>query len=158
MILLKRVRLAAVALLIFSVAKLLCSMFYTVFPAQEHAIATTISATGEAFNWSRFAYVQYATDTEYICNSVMLFEALHRLGSKADRLLMYPYKLWHNTQAAGLLIHARDKYNAKLVPISLLHRESADSMSLNISFSSSHANVDVLRRNLGRFFHEATCL
>lgn len=41
-------------------------------------------------DWSRFAYVQYATNLQYLCNSVILFESLHRLGSKPDRLLLYP--------------------------------------------------------------------
>ncbi len=138
MISLKRVRLAAVTLLILSVARLLCGMFHTAFLAQEHATAMAIfdaTSTDKVLNWSRFAYVQYATDIEYICSSVMLFETLHRLGSKADRLLMYPHTLWDNTQAAGLLIDARDKYNAKLVPISVLHRMSTD--SINMSFNAS---------------------
>ncbi|KAK0738622.1 nucleotide-diphospho-sugar transferase [Schizothecium vesticola] len=42
-------------------------------------------------DWSRFAYVQYVTNSAYLCNSVMLFETLHRLGtSRADRVMMYP--------------------------------------------------------------------
>ncbi|OWP06376.1 glycosyltransferase family 8 protein [Marssonina coronariae] len=44
-------------------------------------------------DWSRFAYVQYVTDRNYLCNSVMLFEILHRLGSKPDRLMMYPARM-----------------------------------------------------------------
>lgn len=34
--------------------------------------------------------VQYVTTSPYLCNSVIPFERLHTLGSKADRLLMYP--------------------------------------------------------------------
>ncbi|KAI9036774.1 nucleotide-diphospho-sugar transferase [Aspergillus affinis] len=45
---------------------------------------------GPPVGWSRFAYAEYVTNTLYLCNSVMLFEALHRLGSKPDRLMMYP--------------------------------------------------------------------
>lgn len=29
-----------------------------------------------------------------MCNAFMVFEALHRLGSKADRVLLYPGKLY----------------------------------------------------------------
>lgn len=41
-------------------------------------------------DWSQFAYSQYVTNPDYLCNSVMAFEALDRLGSKAARVLMYP--------------------------------------------------------------------
>ena len=44
----------------------------------------------DKFDWSRFAYVQYVTNLPYLCNSVMLFESLYRLGSMPDRLLLYP--------------------------------------------------------------------
>ncbi|THZ34429.1 hypothetical protein D6C88_10490, partial [Aureobasidium pullulans] len=47
-------------------------------------------------DWSRFAYSQYVTEKNYLCNSLMIFETLHRLGSKAE---------------------PRDNYNVKLVPI-----------------------------------------
>ena len=46
--------------------------------------------TTNVLDWSRFAYVQYATNLQYLCNSVMLFESLCRLDSKPDRLLLYP--------------------------------------------------------------------
>lgn len=35
-------------------------------------------------DWSRFAYTKYATNTVYLCNSVMIFESLKRFGNKAD--------------------------------------------------------------------------
>ncbi|KAM4064417.1 glycosyltransferase family 8 protein [Hirsutella rhossiliensis] len=67
-------------------------------------------------DWSRFAYTQYVTNSDYLCNSVMLFETLHRLGSKADRVMMYPSYMVDpeaseaNTNDARLLIKARDQY------------------------------------------------
>ncbi|KAK9251415.1 nucleotide-diphospho-sugar transferase [Lipomyces tetrasporus] len=64
-------------------------------------------------DWSRFAYVQYVTNTAYLCNSVMLFEILHRLGSKAHRLMM-------------LLRQARDKYGVKLMPIEIQRRATSE--------------------------------
>ncbi|CAG7952953.1 unnamed protein product [Penicillium salamii] len=72
-------------------------------------------------NWSQFAYSQYATNTAYLCNSVMIFETLHRLHSKADRFLMYPLNFSvdgndHGTESR-LLRKARDEYDVKLVPI-----------------------------------------
>jgi hypothetical protein len=75
-------------------------------------------------DWSRFAYTQYVTETAYLCNSVMLFEILHRLGSKADRLLMYPstFSLDIKTTQGKLLLKAKDEYGAKLQPITIQTR------------------------------------
>jgi hypothetical protein len=43
----------------------------------------------EGIIWSRFAYSQYVTDTVYLCNSVMRFEAFNRLERNTERLLVY---------------------------------------------------------------------
>ncbi|EPS29443.1 putative UDP-GlcNAc: N-acetylglucosaminyltransferase [Penicillium oxalicum 114-2] len=73
-------------------------------------------------DWSRYAYTQYATSETYLCNCVMVFEALHRLGSRADRLLFYP-KEWDLVVDGGtdrisqLLLLAKDEYNVQLVPV-----------------------------------------
>ncbi|KAK5991236.1 Glucose N-acetyltransferase 1 [Cladobotryum mycophilum] len=83
-------------------------------------------------DWSRFAYVQYVTDSEYVCNSVMMFERLHHLGSRADRVLMYPAKmLWDPAASDGggshdadLLIKARNEYNVKLVQIRVQQKDT----------------------------------
>jgi hypothetical protein len=83
-----------------------------------------------AVNWSRFAYTQYVTNTAYLCNSVMLFETLHRLNSKPDRVMMYPseFSLDENNAEpeSRLLRKARDEYNVKLVPIKVQSRVSGD--------------------------------
>ncbi|PWY75052.1 nucleotide-diphospho-sugar transferase [Aspergillus heteromorphus CBS 117.55] len=72
-------------------------------------------------DWSRFAYTQYATDRSYLCNSLMIFEALHRLQSKADRVLMYPSSFMKSeddrSPEARLLRFARDEYAVKLTPV-----------------------------------------
>ena len=82
----------------------------------------------QATDWSDFAYVQYVTNVPYLCNSVMLFESLHRLGSRADRLLMYPEEmdLSENSIEGRLLGKARDEYNAVLQPIEIQQRPSTD--------------------------------
>ncbi|GKT71023.1 glucose N-acetyltransferase [Colletotrichum tofieldiae] len=83
-------------------------------------------------DWSRFAYIQYATDALYLCNSVMFFERLEQLQSKPDRVLLYPSKMLdpHATggesDEAKLLILARDIYKVKLVPITVQHRQGHD--------------------------------
>ncbi|KAL2784669.1 nucleotide-diphospho-sugar transferase [Aspergillus keveii] len=89
------------------------------------------SLSMQTVNWSRFAYAQYATNTDYLCNSVMIFEALHRLQSKAHRLLMYPsnYSIdeLDPTRESWLLRRARDEYSVELVPIEVQRRDSGDS-------------------------------
>lgn len=75
-------------------------------------------------DWSRYAYSQYATSSAYLCNAVMVFESLQRLGSRADRVLFYP-ESWDtdisdsNDRDSQLLVLARDKYGVQLVPIDL---------------------------------------
>ena len=65
------------------------------------------------------------TDIEYLCNSGMIFESLHRLGSNADRLLMYPSTFpspdltENDSMKARLLRLARDRFGAKLQPIEI---------------------------------------
>ena len=78
----------------------------------------------KSVDWSRYAYSQYATSSAYLCNSVMVFEALSRLGSKADRILFYP-ETWDTDIAntrdrdSQLLVKARDWYHAKLIPVQM---------------------------------------
>ena len=54
----------------------------------------------------------------------MVFEALQRLGSRADRILFYPEN-WdteiadRNDRDSQLLVLARDKYGVQLVPIDM---------------------------------------
>ncbi|KAI0380649.1 glycosyltransferase family 8 protein [Hypomontagnella monticulosa] len=83
-------------------------------------------------DWSRYAYTQYVTNAAYLCNSVMIFETLHRLGSKADRVMMYPEKMMDPAETnpaseeAKLLAKARDQYKVKLVPVSVQRRAGGD--------------------------------
>ncbi|PYI05196.1 nucleotide-diphospho-sugar transferase [Aspergillus sclerotiicarbonarius CBS 121057] len=84
-------------------------------------------------DWSRFAYTQYVTNTAYLCNSVMLFETLNRLGSRADRLIMYPaeFSAQDDSVEAKLLRKARDEYGVKLAPIEVQSRNTADTTWAN---------------------------
>ncbi|KAM6482823.1 nucleotide-diphospho-sugar transferase [Trichoderma sp. SZMC 28011] len=85
-------------------------------------------------DWSRYAYTQYVTSSEYLCISVMLLERLHHLGSRADRVLMYPTKMLPDPETndgggfhdAELLIKARDEYDVKLMPVEIQHRDTID--------------------------------
>ncbi|KAI6768638.1 hypothetical protein HG531_010827 [Fusarium graminearum] len=88
------------------------------------------SDTSITVDWSQFAYTQYVTNSEYLCNSVMFFEALDRLSSQADRVMMYPSKMFMSENDTSrdieLLVKARDEYNVKLVPITVQHKDNAD--------------------------------
>lgn len=75
-------------------------------------------------DWSRYAYTQYATSSPYLCNALLVFDALERFGSRAQRVLYYPED-WDiltetdNDRDNQLLRVAKTKYNAMLVPIQL---------------------------------------
>ncbi|KAK4459543.1 nucleotide-diphospho-sugar transferase [Cladorrhinum samala] len=75
-------------------------------------------------DWSRFAYIQYVTNAHYLCNAVMMFESLHRLGSKADRVMLHPSDM--SADDNQLLRKARDEYRVKLVPIIVHSKPTAD--------------------------------
>lgn len=70
-------------------------------------------------DWSQYAYIQYVTDRNYLCNSLMIFQSLQRLGSRAERLMMYPEQWFLDPEASNstLLRQASDDYGVKLVPI-----------------------------------------
>lgn len=73
-------------------------------------------------DWTRYAYTQYATSETYLCNSVMLFEALDRLGSQAERVLFYPQE-WdlivknEADRISQLLRLAMEQYKVQLRPV-----------------------------------------
>lgn len=62
----------------------------------------------------------------------MMFETLHRLGSLADRVMMYPTSMFDpadmeaKTDNAKLIMKARDEYNVKLMPITVQNRPVHD--------------------------------
>jgi hypothetical protein len=72
--------------------------------------------------WSRFAYSQYTTDTQTLCNALMVFESLHKLGSKADRVLLYPqeWTVKRDDRTAWLMQLAQQKFGVKLQAVELL--------------------------------------
>ena len=88
--------------------------------------------TRKGTEWSQFAYVQYVTNLPYLCNSIMLFERLHSLGCKPDRLMMYPsgFPLDDDSTESRLLKKARDEYSVKLKPINVQRRTDAHDRKL----------------------------
>ncbi|KAE8151814.1 nucleotide-diphospho-sugar transferase [Aspergillus avenaceus] len=107
-----------------------------------------LSHTSPNANWSRFAYAQYVTNIAYLCNSVMIFEALSRLGSKADRFMMYPsnYQVDSTSEAGRLLSLARDKYNVRLVPITVQRRNSDDELTGKATWAESYTELLVFNQ------------
>ncbi|UKZ71988.1 uncharacterized protein TrAtP1_012928 [Trichoderma atroviride] len=92
------------------------------------------SETEDITDWSKFAYIQYATSSEHLCNAVMLLQSLHHLKSRADRVLMYAAEMLPDpkdmdgggSQEGELLVKVRDEYGVKLVPIQVQHGDTAD--------------------------------
>ena len=83
----------------------------------------------DGVDWSKFAYFQYATNLEHLCNSAMMFERLHSLDSKASLLLVYTnrYSPDGNDDAGFLLRKMRDQFKAVLKPVDVLHKDTDDS-------------------------------
>jgi len=102
------------------------------------AVSSTFS--NSEVDWSRFAYVQYATNLPYLCNSLMLFERLHTFRSKADRLLLYPTQMSPDSESpeADLLRKARDTYHVTLQPIEIQLRNPAGS---DTTWSASYTKL-----------------
>lgn len=79
-------------------------------------------------NWSQYAYSLYATDGTTLCHALLIFDALARLGSNADRVLFYPKSMDTIVSNSAdrdsqLLVMARDRYDVKLLPHSMLKVE-----------------------------------
>lgn len=136
----KRLRIVLVStlillLLFLSTAYLRDGAFtpYVIPPGSVNSLSLANSSNARD-EWSRFAYAQYATNSAYLCNSVMLFKILHRFGNKADRLLMYPsgFQIQEGDDEATesrLLRKARDQYNVKLKPIEIQRTDTGDGKS-----------------------------
>ena len=142
---LKRIRYAALLLLLISLLFLtffqdavrdwrlaVQAQFAPTTPPLEELSEPPLSLE-KNIDWSRFAYGQYVTNSLYLCNSVMFFARLHQLGSRADRVMMYPSKMLpdpDDTEARNddsrLLIKARDEFAVKLAPIAVKQKSNKD--------------------------------
>jgi len=81
----------------------------------------------------------------------MLFQILHHLGSRADRLMLYPntmhYDKTDNKKEAELLLKARDLYNVQLVPVQVMHSDIAEGKCF---FRRSRDDANIRIRLMGR--------
>lgn len=132
--------------------------FREFYEQHHHKVSNPLPLQITEIQWTDFAYTQYVTNPNYLCNSVMIFESLERLKSKADRVMMYPQE-WtvpeddgaNSTYESKLLAEARDLYNVKLVPIKVLsfseqEKTWADSFTKLLAFNQTQykrvVNVD----------------
>lgn len=101
-------------------------------------------------DWSRYAYVSYATDDANLCNALMVFEALHRLGSKADRVLLHNPQWASDSQGGSdrnshLMTLAEKRYNVKLKPVRLLDERGEPTPGNSKGFSTWDTSITKLR-------------
>jgi hypothetical protein len=80
-------------------------------------------------DWSEFAYVTYATTPDYLCNSLMLAESLHRLGAKPETLILHAANSTSSPASARLLQNAVKLYGARVESVQVLNSSSATSSS-----------------------------
>ncbi|WPH00508.1 Hypothetical protein R9X50_00333700 [Acrodontium crateriforme] len=104
-----------------------------------------------SLDWSRYAYVQYATDEHNLCNALMVFEALERHGSKADRVLLH-HPEWATRAEGGvdhnsdILTRAERNYRVKLKAVQVLDsRGDVSKAVLNGQPSTWDTSVTKLR-------------
>lgn len=82
-------------------------------------------------DWAtRFAYVQYATGLDSLCNSLMIFDQLVSGGSIAGRLLLYSRELDEGSpdgrDLGRLLQLAKTRYGAAVKPVDELKKSNFD--------------------------------
>lgn len=129
------------------VVAIFCLCFVVTSPFARHPTKSVHPLYGTQLSWHRYAYSQYATDQHYLCNSLMMFDSLEKLGSKADRLLFYP-KTWDldvsssKDRTSQLLVLARDQYKVKLRPAemyTLKRQNKVDEETWDASINKLHA-------------------
>lgn len=86
----------------------------------------------------------------------MFFEALQRLGSQADRVMMVPASMlepdMENSSDAYMINKARDEYSVKIVPITIHTHWAGEGKKHFRYLDHSTDNLS----NLGGLVHEAS--
>ncbi|KAK5684819.1 hypothetical protein LTS10_002894 [Elasticomyces elasticus] len=82
----------------------------------------------QEIHWSQYAYAQYVTNDAYLCNSLMIFTSLRKLGVRADLLMMHPedWSAGNDTVSGRLLLQASE-LGVRLAPVRVQHLEGGDS-------------------------------
>lgn len=95
-------------------------VLYMFYPRRTRDDGSTLRV-----DWSKYAYSLYATDSATLCHAVLVFDALAKHGSRAERVLFYP-RQWDTVVSdskdrdSQLLVMARDRYKVHLEPVQLL--------------------------------------
>lgn len=138
----------AIVLFLLNVSRLGIQRFQrtridTGHPLLQVSNETTSSAASGDVDWSQYAYFQYVTNADYLCNSLMIFESLHRLESKASRVMLYPQE-WTADMGSGegrLLLKAHDEFHVHLHPVAVQHLPEvstwADSLTKLLAFNQT---------------------
>lgn len=67
-----------------------------------------VAKKGEKIDWSKLAYVNYAMDIDYLCNTFIMFQNLKSYGTKAKLHLMVPNEMsnpdYENAESAKKLL------------------------------------------------------
>lgn len=101
--------------------------------------------------WDKFAYMTYATSTDYLCNALMLFDQLRNVHKTQARVsLMYPQewgvpdntyeqladkKAGKETKRMKFLRKAQDEFNVDLIPVVPLAVSSSKDATWKESFT-----------------------
>ncbi|TVY16066.1 Glucose N-acetyltransferase 1 [Lachnellula arida] len=114
------------------------------------AVRPSMSVEDDRIDWSKLYYVQYVTSPEYLCNALMVWSEIEEIGSRAQRVMLYPSSWDPNevdkidqslTPVARLLQAAVSDYFVKLQPIEVLHQNGttektwADSYTKLLAFN-----------------------
>ncbi|PMD34160.1 glycosyltransferase family 8 protein [Hyaloscypha variabilis F] len=111
-----------------------------------------MSVESPRIDWSKLYYAQYVTSEEYLCNALMLWSEIEDIGSRAQRIMLYPSHWDVNetdpyspsqelTPIARLLQQANTDYFVKLQPVDVLHQNNtkeatwADSYTKLLAFN-----------------------
>ncbi|KAH3679050.1 hypothetical protein WICMUC_001245 [Wickerhamomyces mucosus] len=92
----------------------------------------------DEIDWSKYAYVFYATSTLHLCNSLMLFKELKGYGTRAEFVLLLNQDLIdpsiypHETK---ILKNAMDELNIKVVAVPVLKSEEDENSIWASSFT-----------------------
>lgn len=116
------------------------------------AARPTKSVEDPSIDWSKLYYVQYVTSPEYLCNALMVWSQIEEIGSRAQRMMLYP-STWDPdeiddyspsldyTPVARLLQEAQSKYFVKIQPVDIMHKNGtlqptwADSYTKLLAFN-----------------------
>jgi alpha-N-acetylglucosamine transferase len=130
-------------------ALLLIIVFANRFPLRAHRGSAPLDNIDpeqfpEGVDWSQYAYCQYVTNPQYLCNSVMIFEALDRVGAKASKVMMFPsnWDITNDDDTGRLIRHAQARYNVQLSPNQVQHLSGettwADSLTKLLAFNQTY--------------------